>query len=89
MGQRGSMGIHIERGWNVTVARSTVEHTGGTAIDVNHAGSPPQTPWTSSRPIPNLQGTANDGQVRTLTPGGNSILGNTLRFFGRICHAYR
>ena len=85
----GSMGVHVERGWNVTLADSTVEHTGGTAVDVNQAGTPAQTPWTSTDPIPNLQGTANDGQVRTLTPGGNAVLGNTLRFFGRICHAYR
>ena len=85
----GSMGVHVERGWNVTLADSTVEHTGGTAVDVNQAGTPAQTPWTSPEPIPNLQGTANDGQVRTLTPGGNAVLGNTLRFFGRICHAYR
>ena len=85
----GSMGVHVERGWNVTLADSTVEHTGGTAINLNAAGTPAQTPWTSPEPIPNSAFRANDGQVRTLTPGGNAVLGNTLRFFGRICHAYR
>lgn len=85
----GTMGIHVERGWNITVSDGIIEHTGGTGIDINHVGTPPQAPWSSPEPIPNLQGTANDGQVRRLVPGGNAVLGNTIRFFGRICHAFQ